>query len=101
VGSRNRALRGLRPDDADRTRFMARQMLDLVSPSNFPALNPEIIEETGKRHGMNLAEGARNFLHDYVTTVAQIHEPAPKALRSARIWPAHRARSCSATICSS
>jgi polyhydroxyalkanoate synthase len=71
-------MRGLRPDDADRTRFMARQMLDLVSPSNFPALNPEIIEETGKRHGMNLAEGARNVLHDYVTTVAQIHEPAPE-----------------------
>ena len=38
-------LRGLRPEDAGRTRFMARQMLDLLSPSNFPALNPEIIEE--------------------------------------------------------
>jgi polyhydroxyalkanoate synthase len=71
-------LRGLHPEDADRTRFMARQMLDLLSPSNFPALNPEIIEETRNSNGKNLAEGARNFMHDFVNTVAQVHEPAPE-----------------------
>ena len=49
-------LRGLRPEDAGRTRFMIRQMLDTVSPSNFPALNPEIIEETAKTGGKNLSE---------------------------------------------
>ena len=74
-------LRGLRPEDADRTRFMARQMLDLLSPSNFPALNPEIIEETRKSSGKNLAEGARNFMHDFVNTVAQVHEPAPEGFQ--------------------
>jgi polyhydroxyalkanoate synthase len=74
-------LRGLRPEDADRTRFMARQILDLVSPSNFPALNPEIIEETRKSKGKNLAEGARNAVHDFVNTVAQIHEPAPEGFQ--------------------
>ncbi len=71
-------LRGLRPEDADRTRFMARQMLDLWSPSNFPALNPEIIEETRKSNGKNIVEGARNLMHDVVNTVAQVHEPAPE-----------------------
>jgi polyhydroxyalkanoate synthase len=74
-------LRGLRPEDADRTRFMARQMLDLLSPSNFPVLNPEIIEETRKSSGMNLAEGARNFMHDFVNTVAQVHEPASEGIQ--------------------
>ncbi|MGJ8589341.1 MAG: PHA/PHB synthase family protein [Yoonia sp.] len=74
-------LRGLRPGDADRTRFMARQMLDLLSPSNFPALNPEIIEETQKSNGTNLAEGARNFTHDFVNTIAQAHEPAPEGFQ--------------------
>ena len=74
-------LRGLRPEDADRTRFMARQMLDLLSPSNFPALNPEIIEETRKSNGKNLAEGARNFMNDFVNTVAQVHEPAPEGFQ--------------------
>lgn len=74
-------LRGLRPEDADRTRFMARQMLDLLSPSNFPTLNPEIIEETRKSSGKNLAEGARNFMHDFVNTIAQVHEPAPEGFQ--------------------
>lgn len=74
-------LRGLHPDDADRTRFMARQMLDLVSPSNFLVLNPEIIEETRKSNGANLAEGARNFVHDFINTFAQIREPAPEGFK--------------------
>ncbi|MFT5474463.1 MAG: polyhydroxyalkanoate synthase, partial [Kiritimatiellia bacterium] len=71
-------LRGLRPEDADRTRFMARQTLDMMSPSNFPVLNPEIIEQTMACKGANLAEGGTHFLHDYLNTIAQVHEPAPK-----------------------
>lgn len=71
-------LRGLRQDDADRTRFMTRQMLDVVSPSNFPWLNPEIIEETVKTGGRNLAEGAAHFRDDWLKTVTQAHEPAPE-----------------------
>jgi polyhydroxyalkanoate synthase len=74
-------MRGLRAEDADRARFMARQLLDLWSPSNFPALNPEIIEETRKSHGRNLVDGARNFTHDVVTTIAQVHEPAPEGYK--------------------
>lgn len=50
-------MRGLRREDAERTRFLARQMLDLASPSNFPLLNPEIIAETLRTGGRNLAEG--------------------------------------------
>lgn len=71
-------LRGLRPEDADRTRFMARQTLDMFSPSNFPALNPEIIEQTLACKGANLAEGGAHFLHDYLNTIAQLREPAPE-----------------------
>ena len=71
-------LRGLRPDEADRTRFMARQMLDLVAPSNFPWLNPEIIEQTVRYRGKNLTEGAAHFAHDFAQTVSQVHEPAPE-----------------------
>ncbi|MEF3049203.1 PHA/PHB synthase family protein [Pseudotabrizicola sp. L79] len=71
-------LRGLRQEDADRTRFMSRQMLDLVSPSNFPFANPEIIEATTKTHGRNLAEGTVHFWHDWLQTVTQRHEAPPK-----------------------
>ncbi len=54
-------LRGLRPEDADRTRFMARQALDTVSPSNFPALNPEIMAATVANGGQQSDRGRCAF----------------------------------------
>jgi polyhydroxyalkanoate synthase subunit PhaC len=71
-------LRGLRREDADRTRFLARQMLDTVSPSNFPLLNPEIISETAKRGGRNLTEGAAHLSHDILNTLLKGRDPAPE-----------------------
>jgi len=74
-------LRGLRPEDADRTRFMARQALDMVSPSNFPALNPEIIAATVATGGRNLTEGAAHFAQDMLKTLTQTHDPAPEGFQ--------------------
>ena len=74
-------LRGLRPEDADRARFMARQMLDTVAPSNFPALNPEIIEATLASGGRNLTEGAAHVAQDMVKILTQTHDPAPEGFR--------------------
>ena len=74
-------LRGLRPEDADRTRFVTRQVLDTVSPSNFPALNPEIIAATLETGGRNLVEGAAHFMQDMVKTVTQTHDPAPEGFK--------------------
>lgn len=44
--------------------FVARQMLDAFSPSNFPATNPEVLERTRKEGGRNLARGFGIFLDD-------------------------------------
>lgn len=44
--------------------FMARQILDVVSPSNYPWLNPEVIDATINTGGKNLLAGAENWLHD-------------------------------------
>ncbi|WP_291838858.1 alpha/beta fold hydrolase [Limimaricola sp.] len=74
-------LRGLRPEDANRARFMARQMLDTVAPSNFPWLNPEIIEATMKTGGRNLAEGAGHFMQDMVKLVTQQRDPPSEGFR--------------------
>lgn len=71
-------MRGLRPDDAERTRFLARQTLDVLSPSNAPLLNPEIIAETVKTGGRNLAEGATHFAHDALKTLTGQRDPAPE-----------------------
>lgn len=75
------ATRGLRPEDADRTRFLARQTLDVLSPSNSPLLNPEIIEETVRTSGRNLMEGAAHFAKDAVKTVTGQRDPPPEGYR--------------------
>ena len=74
-------LRGLRGQDADRARFMARQLLDTMSPSNFPGLNPEIMEATRATGGRNLAEGAEHFARDVLGTLAGVHTPPPEGWR--------------------
>ena len=74
-------LRGLRPEDADRVRFMARQALDVVSPSNHPALNPEILAATLATGGRNLAEGAAHFAQDMLKLATNARDPAPEGFR--------------------
>ncbi len=71
-------MRGLPPEDAKRTRFLARQTLDVLSPSNSPLLNPEIIAETAKTGGRNLADGAAHFAHDALKTLTGQRDPAPE-----------------------
>ncbi|MBY4677423.1 PHA/PHB synthase family protein [Marinobacterium arenosum] len=44
--------------------FMARQWLDLLSPTNFPATNPEVIDKTVQSGGQNLLDGWSNLLND-------------------------------------
>ena len=44
--------------------FYSRQLLDTLSPSNFPALNPEVIDKTLKKNGANFVTGANNFVED-------------------------------------
>lgn len=74
-------MRGLRPEDAERTRFLARQTLDVLSPSNAPLLNPEIISETARTGGRNLTEGAAHFAHDAIKTLTGQRDPAPEGYR--------------------
>ena len=61
--------RGTKPTSSDRVSFMARQMLDVFSPSNAPWLNPEIIEATVRTNGQNLVEGAAHAVEDLQSSV--------------------------------
>ncbi|MCM2562736.1 alpha/beta fold hydrolase [Lutimaribacter sp. EGI FJ00015] len=57
-------LPGVQPRNAERVRFMLRQMLDAASPSNAPALNPEIIETFSEKGPEVLSAGMRHWLAD-------------------------------------
>lgn len=45
--------------------FAARQLLDAVSPTNFPWTNPEVLEATASQRGANLARGANLLADDW------------------------------------
>ena len=45
--------------------FVTRQLLDIFSPANFPLTNPEVIEATVSKNGVNLVQGMINFWEDW------------------------------------
>ncbi|PZO20626.1 MAG: poly-beta-hydroxybutyrate polymerase [Burkholderiales bacterium] len=51
--------------------FMARQILDMWSPSNFLWTNPEVMQATLKSGGANLLQGAQNQWQDTVRLMDQ------------------------------
>nr|WP_173387079.1 alpha/beta fold hydrolase [Pseudogulbenkiania sp. NH8B] len=45
--------------------FTARQLLDMMSPINFVATNPEVLQTTLQEQGQNLIRGLRHFQADW------------------------------------
>ena len=45
-------------------RFYARQFMDAISPSNFPATNPEVIQKAIETRSASLVQGMRNLMED-------------------------------------
>jgi polyhydroxyalkanoate synthase len=63
-------IRGVSPHHEAVVSFVARQLLDIVSPANFFATNPELIRITAEEGGENLARGWVNFVEDWERSVA-------------------------------
>jgi polyhydroxyalkanoate synthase len=57
-------VRGVSRHDEAVVSFIARQLLDVIAPTNFPLTNPEILRETIEHAGLNLMRGVQNFLED-------------------------------------
>ncbi|MEM6384154.1 MAG: alpha/beta fold hydrolase [Pseudomonadota bacterium] len=67
---------GLSADHDRAMTFLARQIMDAFSPSNFLASSPEVIERTVDEYGMNLLRGVEAFAKD-VREPAQERGAAP------------------------
>lgn len=63
-------IRGLDPRKEFAASFVARQLLDIFSPSNNPFLNPEVLARTRETGGANFQQGFQNFIEDVERTVA-------------------------------
>lgn len=58
-------VRGVSARHEEMANFVARQALDVVSPSNFAVTNPVVAERAWRTAGTNFAQGARNFVDDW------------------------------------
>lgn len=57
-------MEGLDPGDKRRLEFFARQMIDMLSPSNFLATNPEALQRALDTDGRSLVRGMENLVRD-------------------------------------
>jgi polyhydroxyalkanoate synthase len=58
-------VRGVTRQNEKVVSFATRQFLDVLSPSNFPLTNPEVLARTLNEGGMNFVRGAQNFADDW------------------------------------
>ncbi|OYX13775.1 MAG: poly-beta-hydroxybutyrate polymerase, partial [Rhizobiales bacterium 32-66-8] len=59
-----REVPGVSPHHQDVVSFLAKQMLDVFSPSNLPFTNPEVIQRTRETSGANIVQGVQNWIED-------------------------------------
>jgi polyhydroxyalkanoate synthase len=57
-------LEGLDETDKARVEFFANQMIDLFSPTNYLATNPDALERAVETEGMSLVQGLENMVRD-------------------------------------
>ena len=58
------AVDGLEPKQKEKLRFATRAMVDALSPTNFVATNPEVLEKLFATRGENLLKGLEHLLAD-------------------------------------
>lgn len=55
---------GIEAQEREQLRFATRSVLDAMSPSNFPLMNPVVLERTLETQGENLAKGMERLVRD-------------------------------------
>ncbi len=58
-------VRGVNAQHEKVVEFATRQLLDMVSPANFPWMNPEVLQRTASEAGGNLVRGSLHFWEDF------------------------------------
>lgn len=62
-------------------KFITGQVLDLMSPANFPLTNPDVIRATIDQKGLNLAKGLKHFVQDAARKMTQSPPPRSEQFR--------------------
>ena len=68
-------VRGVAKQNEAIVEFLVRQMLDVLSPSNFAATNPEVLQKSFETGGANFVRGWRKFCSDSTRLASAGHGP--------------------------
>ena len=68
-------VRGVSRQNEAIVEFSVRQMLDVWSPSNFAATNPEVLKKTQQSGGANFVSGWQNFCSDWMRLISAGKDP--------------------------
>jgi polyhydroxyalkanoate synthase subunit PhaC len=77
-------VRGLSKRHEEIVEFASRQLLDMVSPSNFLLTNPEVLQHTLSKGGMNLVNGWQNLMEDWERAISGKEPVGTEAFRVGR-----------------
>ena len=64
------AVHGVSTKHEQMVEFGARQLLDMVAPSNIPLMNPAFLERTATTGGLNLIKGFQHFIEDWELAIS-------------------------------
>jgi polyhydroxyalkanoate synthase len=70
-----KGVRGVSKQNETIVEFSVRQMLDALSPSNFAATNPEVLQKAFQSGGQNFVSGWKNFCSDWMRLLSAGREP--------------------------
>jgi polyhydroxyalkanoate synthase len=57
-------IEGMEPNDKKQLEFFSRQIMDLLSPTNFLGTNPEALAHAAQTEGQSLVDGLENLVRD-------------------------------------
>lgn len=64
------SVRGVSQQHERVVEFVSRQILDMVSPTNFPPTNPELLRHAAEQGGLNFLRGAQNLIEDWERAIS-------------------------------
>ena len=96
-------LDGLSDHEKSRVSFFTQQIVDMFAPTNFLATNPDALSKAVETDGASLVQGLENLVHDIEANEGDllVSLADETAFKIGENIAALKARSCSATTCSS
>lgn len=78
-------MRGVSEHHEHVVEFMARQLLDMASPSNFVPSNPQVLQATLESGGTNLWQGVANWARDAMLVATNSPPPGAERFRPGEV----------------